>query len=798
MSTAACTRMTQDAINELITKCVDKALKAYDDARNLRTEAEIKNEHQDDHVKGDVINGNDNENGNGNPNVNNGGVVPIARECTYEDFVKCQPMNFKGTKGFNSHKRTVGVNDAYAMTWKVLMKLMTEMVSEEEDKVEKYIGGLSDSIQGNVIAVEPVRLHDAIRIANNLTDQKWKGYAIKNAENKRRFNSNLRDNCGRQQQQPFKKQNVNGQYVARAYTIGNNVERKGNKTRNNEAKARAYKIVGGRVSPDSNVVIGTFLLNNRYATMLFDSGVDRRFVSTTLSTLLDVIPSTLDSSYVIELADGKFSETNMILRWLHGLLGHPFNIDLMLVEPGSFDVIIGMDWLVIHHTVIICDERIVRIPYGDEVLKIEGDGCNGKDGSFWMSIDYCKLNKLIVKNRYPLPRIDDLFDQLQGLIVYPKIDLRSGYHQLRVCEEDIPKTVFRTRYGHNEFQVMPFRLTNAPAVFMGLMNRVCKSYLDNFVIVFIDDILIYSKNKKEREEQLKLILTFLKKEKFKGIHVDPAKIESIKDWVSTKTPTKICQFLGLVGYYRRFVEGFLKIAKPMTKLNQKSVKFYWGEKAEAAFQLLKKKLYSALILALPEGSENFVVYCDASYKRLGAVLMQSEKVIAYASRQIKVHEKNYTTHDLELRVVVFVLKMWRHYLYAAMSSSLSDDYRIEPSQQILNAQAKAKKEENYVTEDLHGMINKLEPRADITLCLNNKSWIPCYGDLSVLIMHESHKSKYSIHPGLDKMYQDLKKLYWWPNMKAEIATYVSKCLTCAKVKAAYQKPSGLLVQPKIP
>ncbi|GKB66840.1 putative reverse transcriptase domain-containing protein [Tanacetum coccineum] len=287
-------------------------------------------------------------------------------------------------------------------------------------------------------------------------------------------------------------------------------------------------------------------------------------------------------------------------------------------------------------------------PWGAPVLFVKK-----KDGSFRMCIDYRELNKLTVKNRYPLPRIDDLFDQLQGSRVYSKIDLRSGYHQLRVREEDIPKTAFRTRYGHYEFQVMPFGLTNAPAVFMDLMNRVCKPYLDRFVIVFIDDILIYSKSRKEHEGHLKLILKLLKEEELyakfskcefwlsrvqflghvidsEGIRVDPAKIESIKDWASPKTPTEIRQFL---------------------------------EKAEAVFQLLKQKLCSAPILALPKGSENFVVYCDASHKGLGAVLMKKEKVIAYASCQLKVHEKNYTTHDLELSAVVFGLKMWRHYLY---------------------------------------------------------------------------------------------------------------------------------------
>nr|GFC22645.1 putative reverse transcriptase domain-containing protein [Tanacetum cinerariifolium] len=247
-----------------------------------------------------------------------------------------------------------------------------------------------------------------------------------------------------------------------------------------------------------------------------------------------------------------------------------------------------------------------------------------------MCIDYQELNKLTVKNRYPLPRIDDLFDQLQGSGIYSKIDLRSDYHQLRVREQDIPKTTVQTRYGHYEFQVMPFGLTNAPAVFMDLMNRVCKTFLDKFVIIFIDDILIYSKDEKEREEHLKAILELLKEEKL-GIHGDPAKIESIKDWESPNTPTEIRRFLGLAGCYRRFIEGFSKITKSMTKLTQKGIKFDWGEKEENAFQLIKQKLCSALILALPEGSKDFVVYCDASHKGLGVVLMQREKVTAYAS-----------------------------------------------------------------------------------------------------------------------------------------------------------------------
>nr|GEU47547.1 reverse transcriptase domain-containing protein [Tanacetum cinerariifolium] len=264
-----------------------------------------------------------------------------------------------------------------------------------------------------------------------------------------------------------------------------------------------------------------------------------------------------------------------------------------------------------------------------------------------------KLNKLTVKNRYPLPRIDNLFDQLQGSSVYSKIDLRSGYHQLRVREEDIPKTAFRTRYGHYEFQVMPFGLTNAPAVFMDLMNR--------------------------------------------GIHVDPTKIESVKDWASPKSPTEICQFLGLAGYYRRFIEGFSKIAKLMTKLTQKKVKFEWGDKQEVAFQLLKQKLCSAPILALPEGNEDFIVYYDASNKGLGVVLMQREKVISYASCQLKIHEKNYTTHDLEFGAVVFALKIWRHYLYGTKCIVFTDHKSL---QHILNQKELNMRQRRWETDPM--------------------------------------------------------------------------------------------------
>ncbi|WVZ76603.1 hypothetical protein U9M48_024567 [Paspalum notatum var. saurae] len=285
-----------------------------------------------------------------------------------------------------------------------------------------------------------------------------------------------------------------------------------------------------------------------------------------------------------------------------------------------------------------------------------------------LCVDYRPLNAITVKNKCPLPHIDILFDQLARARVFSKIDLRSGYYQIKIREEDIPKMAFLTRYGLYEYLVMSFGLTNAPAFFMYMMNSVLMNELDKFVVVFIDDILIYSKNEKEHEEHLRirtqtLCLSFLGHILSEmEVAIDPSKVECVLNWKQPKTVTEIWSFLGLAGYYRRFIKDFSKTAKPMTSLTKKNAKYSWSPNCEEAFQSLKRSLITAPVLAQPDVTKPFDVYCDASGNGLGCVLMQEGRVIPYASRQLRKHEANYPTHDLELAAVVHALKIWRHYL----------------------------------------------------------------------------------------------------------------------------------------
>ncbi|WVZ93900.1 hypothetical protein U9M48_039851 [Paspalum notatum var. saurae] len=530
-------------------------------------------------------------------------------------------------------------------------------------------------------------------------------------------------------------------------------------------------------------------------------------------------------------------------------------------------------------------------PWGCPALFVE----KKDQGSKRLCVDYRPLNAVTVKNKCPLPHIDILFDQLAGARVFSKIDLRSGYYQIKIRKEDIPKTAFSTRYGLYEYLVMSFGLTNAPAFFMYMMNSVFMNELDKFVVVFIDDILIYSKDEEEHEEHLRIVLTRLREHKRyakfstcafslkevgflghilseKGVAIDHSKVECVLNWKQPETVTEIWSFLSLVGYYRRFIKDFSKTAKPMTSLTKKNA----SPNCEEAFQSLKKSLTTAPVLAQPDVTKPFDVYCDASGNGLGCVLMQEGRVVAYASRQLRKHEANYLTHDLELAVVVHALKIWRHYLlgntcniytdhkslkYIFTQPELNmrqrrwlelmkDDYDQEihyhPGKANVVADALSRQAHCNVlevrpmarmicwemdqikmpTEQLAELYNLIiEPtikeqiitaqkqdkgmafiregmdekkRACFTLDDQGVLWfknqlvVPKDMELRKKILDEAHTSIFTMHPGSNKMYQDLKQKFWWTRMKREIAKYVSECDVCQRVKADHLKPVGML------
>ncbi|GJS56922.1 putative reverse transcriptase domain-containing protein [Tanacetum coccineum] len=710
---------------------------------------------------------------------------------------------------------------AYTQRFNELALICPRMVEPERVKVDAYIRGLTDNIKGEVTSSKPANLSKAVRMAHKLMEQKSQARNERIMEGKKRKWDNhqggnssgkgikrithvklfkiTKSKCGkvRHKSRYCKEKNIatgaNAQPIPTCYDCGeqghtrNRCPKKVKQEEVGEVYGRAYAIKDAEAK-GPNVVTGTLLLNNQYAFVLFDSGSNKSFVNTRFSSLLDIKPNKIEDSYEAELADGRVVSTNTVLKGCTlSLVNHIFEIDLMPIELGTFDVIIGMDWLVKCDAVIVCGEKVVRIPYENKTLIVEDvpvirvfpkvfpeelpglppprpvefrielvPGAAPVARALYrlapseMKDLLVQLQELLEKGfiRPSSSRIDDLFDQLQGSSIYSKIDLRSGYHQLHIKKEYIPITAFRTRYGHFKFQVMPFGLTNALAVFMDLMNRVCKPYLDKFVIVFIDDILVYSSDDEEHEKHLRIILELLKEEKLyakfskcdfwldsvqflghvidrSGVHVDPAKIEAIKSWAAPATPR----------------EGY------------------------------------------------------------GAVLMQREKVISYASRKLKVHEENYTTHDLELGAKELNLRQrrWIELLsdydceiryhpgkVNVMADALSRKERDKPLRvralmmtvyndllkQIREAQKEAMKKKNVRAENLGRLIKpifKFHP--DGTRRFGNRVWLPKYGGLRDFVMHESHKSKYSIHPGSDKMYQDLKLLYWWPNMKADIATY---------------------------
>ncbi|GJZ14601.1 putative reverse transcriptase domain-containing protein [Tanacetum coccineum] len=669
----------------------------------------------------------------------------VARECTYPDFMKCQPLNFKGTEGvveliqwfekmetvfsisncsvenlikfstctflacaltwWNSHVRTVGHDVAYAMSWTDLKKKMTDkyclrveikkleaelwnlkvkgtnvigynqhfqelallcvrMFPKESDKIERYVGGLPDMIYESVVASKPKTMQKAIEIATELMDKKIRTFAERSGEKKPyRGSKPLCAKCNYYHDSPCApKCPQDAQTVGAIWARDGHFKRDcpkmknnnhGNQAGNGNALAKVYAVGRAGINPNSNIV--------------------------------------MDHYCDVELDDGRMIGLNTIVRgYTLNFLNYPFNIDLMPVELDSLDVIIGMDWLAKYQSVIICAEKIVRIPWGNETLIVHG------------------------------------------------------------CQ------VF-------------------------LEHVTTKETEDKLEKKRLEDVLISrnfpERTKKEHEEHLKAILELLKKEELY------AKFSKCKFW----------------------------LPKVLPKIHQRIF-----EDRQANDQAYSEEGH----VRLGRQTRSSVPTIEAEIKCLGAMLMQRDKVIAYASRQLKIHEKNYTTPDLELGAVKELNMRQRRWLELLIDYDCEIRYHpgkanvvadaLSRKERIKPLRTEARKPENIKNEDVGGMLienskdpkklrtEKLEPRTNGTLCLNGRSWLPCYDDSRTVIMHESHKSKYSIHPGSDKMYQDMKKLYWWLNMKADIATYVCKCLTCAKVKAEHQRPSGLLVQPEIP
>ncbi|GKB18538.1 putative reverse transcriptase domain-containing protein [Tanacetum coccineum] len=721
---------------------------------------------------------------------------------------------------FWNHKMVGSDIDGYTARFHELARLVPHMVTPESQRVNRYIRGLAFEIKPNVTSSEPA----TIQGAQGQGQRQYAGQHPKCAKCNFHHSGNC-PVCHRCNQVGHFTRYCTGRVanerprptcfecgdpihfrrncprMNRATTSGGNrpspvlaIEGNNNQGNNrNRAQGRAFGLGVAEAPQDPNVMTGTFSLNDHFATVLFDSGADYSFISTKFLPLINMKPSVVSPGYEIEIASGVIVEANKIIRGCRlELDGHTFIIDLI---PFGY-------------AKIVCYEKIVQIPLSNgDILEVHGERPEGnlkqlktmkvnepkledipvvrefpgvfpedltglppsrevefcidlipgampvakspyrlaptemqelsnqlkelqekgfirpssspwgapvlfvkkKDGSFRMCIDYRELNKLTVKNRYPLPRIDDLFDQLQGSRYFSKIDLRSGYHQLRVREEDIPKTAFRTRYGHFEFTVMPFGLTNAPA------------------------------SKEEHEVYLKLILELLKKEKLFG------KFSKCKFW-----------------------------------LQEKNKKFKWGDEQENAFQTLKDMLYHAPILALPEGTNDFVVYCDASNQEL---FSDYDCEIRY--------------HPSKANVVADALSR-KEWLKPRRARAMSMTIHSGIKARILEAQSEASKGINTPAKTLKGLDKKLERKEDGGLYLAEQIWVPVYGNLRTLLMNEAYAMRYSVHPRADKMYYDLRGLYWWLGMKKDIAMYVSKCLICSKVKAEHQKPSGLLQQPEIP
>nr|GEY73407.1 putative reverse transcriptase domain-containing protein [Tanacetum cinerariifolium] len=767
-------------------------------------------------------------------------VAPVARECTFADFMKCSPITFRGNKGgmrlirwiektemvftvrkcteannvvfavatfqdraltwWNSQVATLGIEAVTKKTWAEMKVMMTEEFCplEEIQRMECELWNLrvkEMDISSYTTSFNELVILCPGMMVHTLMEKKVKAIAEREADNKKRKWENFQ---GGSSSGGGNSNSVECNIMETVQLSVINVGRSGTKLeivgRRSGARGQAYALRDGDQNLGPNVVTGTFLLNNRYARVLFYSGSDKIFVNINFSHLIDIEPFKVDHSYEVELADGRVVSTNTILRGCTlNLVNHLFEIELMPIELGTFDVIIRMDWLILHDVVIVCGKKEVHVPLKKRMLAVKGYDCVPR-----LKVVSCmKVKKYVDRGSYlfvaqvikkePAER---RLEDVPIICKFPDVFLEDlpGLPPPRQVEfeiELVPGAALVAR--------APYRL--APSEMKELAKQLQELSDKGFIrpsSSLIDDLFdqlqgssVYSKidlrsgyhqlhvrendipitsglNKEEHEEHLRIILELLQKEKLyakfskcefwldsvkfvghminsQGVHVDPAKVEAIKSWTALKSPTEVRQFLGLAGYYRRLWSCVDAVREGHhIRISRRWIELLSDYDCEIRYHL---------------GKAN--VIADA--------LSRKER-------------------ENPLRVRSLVLT----------------DHK-DLMQQILKAQVKSLKEGNVQKEDLGRRQKQI-----FKICINGiryhdkRIWLPLHEGLKDLIMHEPHKSKYSIHPGSTKMHQDLRKLYWWPNMKAGIATYVGKCLTCAKVKAEHLKPSGLLQQPKIP
>nr|GEU53581.1 putative reverse transcriptase domain-containing protein [Tanacetum cinerariifolium] len=651
--------------------------------------------------------------------------------CSYKKFLACNPKEYDGKGGAVVLTQWI---KKVENVFHELARLVPHLVTPESKRIERYVYGLSSQICGMVTATEPKTMQKAVQISGALTNEAVRNGSIKKVEKRGNVGEPSKDKNGMDDNKRTRTGNIFATTVSLVgrentitwpkYATCNSYHAPGGPCRtcfncnHPSYLAKDCRSVPRNVNPVNArnphvracyVCGSTDHVRPAYPRLNREQGPEGNYPNQVAANNEGIEPNDLGFRYEIEIASGYLVEIDKFIKGCKlEIEGHVFDIDLMPFGHGSFDAII--DGKMLRVLGEKPNEKMRQLKSAKAKDKKKRDIVMvrdfSKDGSFRMCIDYTELNKLTVKNRYPLPRIDDLFDQLQGLQFCSKIDLRSAYHQLRVHEDDIPKTAFRTRYGHFDFTVIPFGLTNAPTVFMDLMNRVYMPYLYKFMIVFIDDILIYFKTQEEHVEHLREVQFLGHVINGNGIHVDPSKIEEVKNWKALRTLTKVRSFLGLAGYYRRFIEIFSKIAKSLTIVTQKCKTFDWGKEQELTFQTLKDKLCNAYALALLEGPNDFV------------------------RRWIKL----FSDYDCEIR-----------YHPGKENSSIKD--------RILAGQKEAVDEIAGLQKGLDEMIDQ---RSDGTLYYLDRIWLPLKGELRTLIIDEAHKSKYSVHPGADKMYYDLR------------------------------------------